>query len=33
MIVAVGSKNPTKVAPVKKVFKHYFDNVTVVLEM
>lgn len=30
MIVAVGSKNRTKIRPVKSVFKHYFKKVTVV---
>lgn len=30
MIVAVGSKNSTKIRPVKKVFSYYFDEVIVV---
>ena len=30
MIIAVGSKNPTKIRPVKKVFSYYFGEVTVV---
>ncbi len=30
MIVAVGSKNPTKIAPVKKIFSKHFKNVKVV---
>lgn len=30
MIVAVGSDNPTKIAPVKSVFRHYFRDVTVI---
>lgn len=29
MIVVVGSKNPTKIAPVRKIFKKYFANVVV----
>lgn len=30
MIVAVGSKNPTKIKPVKKVFSNYFKNLEVI---
>ena len=30
MIVAVGSKNPTKIDPVKEVFSHHFQSVKVV---
>ncbi len=30
MIVAVGSENPTKIDPVKSVFSHHFDKVSVV---
>lgn len=30
MIVAVGSTNPTKIDPVKKVFSHYFGEVEIV---
>ena len=29
MIIAIGSTNPTKIDPVKKVFSHYFGEVTV----
>ncbi len=29
MIVAVGSTNPTKIQPVRDVFRHHFPNVTV----
>ena len=30
MIIAVGSKNPTKIRPVRKIFKKYFKDVEVV---
>jgi inosine/xanthosine triphosphatase len=30
MIVAVGSKNPVKIRPVRKIFKKYFKNITIV---
>ncbi|OGK19078.1 hypothetical protein A3G67_01305 [Candidatus Roizmanbacteria bacterium RIFCSPLOWO2_12_FULL_40_12] len=30
MIVAVGSTNPTKISPVKKVFSHHFPKVKIV---
>lgn len=29
MLVAVGSTNPTKIEPVKKVFSHHFKNVKI----
>lgn len=29
MIIAVGSTNPTKIDPVKKIFSHHFKNVTI----
>lgn len=29
MIVAVGSTNPTKIEPVKKIFSHHFKNLSV----
>ncbi len=30
MIVAVGSKNPTKIEPVEAVFSHHFKNIEVI---
>ena len=29
MIIAVGSKNPTKIRPVRKIFKKYFEDIII----
>ncbi len=29
MIVAIGSKNPTKIRPVRKIFKKYFKDISI----
>jgi inosine/xanthosine triphosphatase len=29
MIIAVGSKNPTKIRPVRKIFKKYFKDISI----